>query len=113
MVWSMSLVMLRGWLVSSREEECDAITGAQPIHLADHVFVEVAHAVVVLDVGVLNVAGGISPLICVGPRKSHVADAQAVKVAQQARVIFNGMAAFNAHQRGEFMLVMRSDNIVG
>ena len=75
---------------------------AQAVHLADHLLAEIRQPVVVLDLGVVDVARGIRPIVGVGVRERHVAHAQIVVIAQQPEAVFDGVAAFDPHQRGDF-----------
>ena len=71
--------MFRGWLVSARAEECDAITGAlvvamasknslvgnvrnihhhsHPVHFEHDLFAEIGEPVVMRDLGIVDVSG--------------------------------------------------------
>ena len=82
---SMSSVMLRGALIRARAEECDAITGAlrrgdrvperlvrhvrdihhhaQAVHLEHHLLAEVGQPVVMLHLGIVDVAGRVRPFV--------------------------------------------------
>ena len=87
---------------------------AEAIHLVDDVFAEVGEAILgVLDVGIVDVAGGVGPVVGVGPGEGHVADAEAVVVAQEAERIFDGVAAFDAHERGELVFAMGALDVFG
>ncbi len=69
-----------------------------------HLFAEISKAVVMLNLGIVDVAGGVRPLVGIRPGKRHVAHAETVVIAQQVHVVLNGVAAFDAHQSGEFVL---------
>ena len=64
-------------------------------------------AVVMLDALLGHVAGGIRPVVGVGVRQRHVADAQGVIVAQQAQAVLDRVAALNAHQRRDLAAAVR------
>jgi len=110
--------MLRGELHRARAEEWDAITGsaadderaierlvgnvrdihhhAQAIHLVNNILAEVAEPVFgVGNCGVVDIAGRIGPTVGVRPGKGHVTHAEAVVIAQQAKAVLNGVAAFD------------------
>ena len=57
-----------------------------------------------MHLGVVDVAGRIRPLVGIRPGQGHVAHAQAVEIAQHADVVFDGVSAFHAQQRGELLL---------
>ncbi len=63
---------------------------------------EVGEAVVVGDVGVVDVAGGVGPVVGVGPGEGHVADAETMVDAEKSERVFDGVAAFDAEEDGEF-----------
>ncbi len=79
---------------------------AQPVHLQNNLLAEIREAVVVLNLGVVDVAGGVGPFIGVRPRERHVAHAQAVVIAQQVHVVLDRVSAFDAHERGQFVLAV-------
>ena len=119
----LSSVRLRGWSVRARAEEWEAMMGArgggegvpeglvgdvgdvdhhaEAVHLADDVVAEGGEAVVVGDGGVVEVAGGVGPVVGVGPGEGHVADAEAVVEAEEAEGVLDGVAAFDADEDGE------------
>ncbi len=49
----------------------------------------------------------------VRPGKGHVADAEAVVIAQQAEAILDRVAALDAHQRGELVITVRGEDVGG
>ena len=51
--------------------------------------------------GIVQIAGGVGPVVGVGPGQRHVADAEGVVVAQQGKRVLNGVAALDAHKNGE------------
>jgi hypothetical protein len=57
-------------------------------------------------VGVVDVAGAVGPVVGVGPGEGHVADAERVVLAQQGERVLDGVAALDAHERGELVLAM-------
>ena len=75
---------------------------AEAIHLLHDLFAEGRESVVVVDSFVFEVAGGVGPVVGVGPGEGHVTDAEAVVVAEEAEGVFDGVAAFDAHEDGEF-----------
>ncbi len=80
---------------------------AEAVHLVHDVFAEFAEALLgVRDRCVVDVAGGVGPAIGVGPGERHVAHAKRVELAQQCKRVFDGVAAFNAHERGYLVLAM-------
>ena len=79
---------------------------AQAVHLEHNLLAEIGEAVVVLDLGVVDVAGGVGPFVGVRPGERHVAHAEPVVIAQQVHVVLDRVAAFDAHERGEFVLAM-------
>ena len=86
---------------------------AEAVHLGDDLFAEGGEAVVVGDGGVVDVAGGVGPVVGVGPGEGHVTDAEAVVVAEEAEGVLDGVAAFDAHEDGEFSLLVRCDDLIG
>ncbi len=62
---------------------------------------------------VVHVAAGVANVVGVRPGERHVAHAQAVIIAQDADVAFDGVPAFHAQQRGELMLAMRGQDVLG
>ena len=80
---------------------------AETVHLVDHVFAELGEAFFRVGDGcVVDVAGAVGPAIGVGPGEGHVADAEGVVLAEEGERILNGMAAFNPHEGGEFVVAM-------
>src|ERR1700676_2118771 len=61
---------------------------------------------------ITEVAGGISPLVGVAPSKRHISDAKAVKIPEQAKVTFNRVSTFNAHEYCQFVLHVRALDII-
>src|ERR1019366_2554598 len=47
----------------------------------------------------------------VRPAQGHVAHAEAVEIAKDANIVFNGVAAFNAEQGGELVLAMSAFDV--
>src|SRR5208282_534932 len=86
---------------------------AQAVHLPHHLHAEIGEAIVVLDVGIVDVAGGIGPVggLVVGQR--HVADTQAVVIAQQAEAVVDGVSALDAHQHRQLVLLVGAHDVVG
>src|SRR5207302_1615671 len=91
---SMSSVMFLGALVRARAEECDAMTGALLIAIASQNVLSAtwdmstimprrfisrttclpkSNRLGMMDLGIVDVAGGISPVVRVGPAQGHVA----------------------------------------
>ena len=60
----------------------------------------------VLNFRVVDVAGGIRPLVRVRPGERHIAHAEAVIIAQQVHVVLDRVAAFDAHERGELVFLV-------
>ena len=85
---------------------------AEAIHLADNVFAEGSKAVVVFDLGVIDVALRIGPVVGIEVGEGHVADAEGVVVAEKAEGVFDGVTAFDAHEGGDLVLVVGADDIV-
>ena len=79
---------------------------AQAVHLEDDLLAAVGEAVVVLDFGIVDVARRVGPFVGVRPAQGHVAHAEAVEIAEQANVVFDGVAAFNAEQCGKFVFAV-------
>ena len=75
---------------------------AKSVHLLHDLFAEGGEAVVVVDFFVFDVAGGVGPVVGVGPGEGHVTDAEAVVVAEKTERVFDGVAAFDAHEDAEF-----------
>ena len=118
--------MLRGTLVSARDDECEAMTGARLVASAWYMVRSATCEMSTImpmrfisrttcrpksvmpswccDRSCRQVAAGIAELVGVRPGQRHVAHAQAVVVAQHADIAFYGMAALDAHQRCQFML---------
>ncbi len=86
---------------------------AEAVHLGDDLFAEGGEAVVVGDGGIVDVAGGVGPVVGVGPGEGHVADAEAVVVAEEGEGVLDGVAAFDAHEDGEFSLAVGCDDLIG
>ena len=129
MARSMSSVMLRGWLsrgagrgvrgddrgFAGSHHVIESLIGnvgyvdhhSQAVHFKDNLFAKISETVMVLDSWIGDVARGVGPFIGVGPTQSHVAHAQAVVVTQQVHVIFDGVSAFDSHERGQFFLLVR------
>ncbi len=127
--------MLRGTSVNAREDECDAITGraaghqrlvegaigdvrnvdhhAQPVHLAHHLAPEIGDAVMMLDLFVVEITAGVAQFVGVRPSERHVAHAEAVIIAQNAHVALDRVPALDAQQRGQLVLAMRGQNVLG
>ena len=53
------------------------------------------------------------PAIGVGPGEGHVADAEFVVGAQEAERVFDGVAAFDAHEHGAFVLATSGFDVGG
>ena len=73
---------------------------------------EIRQPVVVLDLGIVDVAGRIGPLIGIRPGQRHIAHAQPVEIAQQTDVILNRVAALDSQQRSKLLLFVGALNIV-
>ncbi len=86
---------------------------AEAVHLADDVFAEGSEAVVMLDLGVVDVALRVGPVVGVEVGEGHVADAEGVVVAEEAEGVFDGVAAFDAHEGGDLVFVVGADDVVG
>src|SRR5262245_26185711 len=50
------------------------------------------------------VGGGVSPFVIVEMRKRHVADAEVAEDTHDSNVVADHVAAFDAHERGNFAL---------
>ncbi len=66
-----------------------------------------------LDLGVVDVALRVGPVVGVEVGEGHVADAEGVVVAEEAEGVFDGVAAFDAHEGGDLVLVVGADDVVG
>ncbi len=86
---------------------------AEAVHLADDIFAEGSEAVVVCDLGIVEVALGVGPVVGVEVGEGHVADAEGVVVAEEAEGVLDGVAAFDAHEGGDLVLVVGADDVVG
>ncbi len=81
---------------------------SQTVHLVDHVLAEFGQPFFGMwNRRVVDVAGAVGPISGVGPCERHVAHAERVILAQECKRIFNGVAAFNAHERGELVFAVR------
>ena len=79
---------------------------AEAVHLEDDLLAAVREAVVVLDLGIVDVTGRVGPFVGVRPAQGHVAHAEAVEIAQHANVVFDGVSAFDPQERGQFVLAV-------
>ncbi len=61
----------------------------------------------------VEVAAGVAQFVGVRPGERHVAHAETVVVAQHADVALNGVAALDAHQRGQLVLAVRGEDVLG
>ena len=86
---------------------------AQAIHLEDDLLAAVCQAIVVLDLGIVDIARGVGPLVGIRPAQSHVTNAEAVEIAQQVDIVFDRVTAFDTHQRSQFLLFVGTLDIVG
>ncbi len=86
----------------------DVDEDALAIHFADDVFAEVGEAVVRGLVG-----GRVGPLVIFEMRESHVAHAERGVDTDEANVVANHVAAFDAHEDGDFFLGVGAANVVG
>ena len=75
-------------------------------------FAEVGESVVVLDLRVVNIAGGISPLVGVRPRKRHVAHAETVEIAKKMNIVLDGVTTFDSHQGRKFFLLVGALDVI-
>ena len=71
---------------------------AQAIHFEHYLLAEVGQPVVMLDFGIVDISGGVRPFIGIGPAQGHVADTEAIVVAEEVHVVLNGVPALNTHQ---------------
>ena len=107
--------MLRGTLLMARQEECDAITGAdevgqhveeslvgdvrdvhhhaQPVHLADHLLPEVGEPVVLR-----RLARAVGPRRVVGVGQGEIPRSHLEERPQDREIGIDGIAALDAHQ---------------
>ena len=79
-----------------------------PVHFADDFFAEIGEAVVRGLVG-----GGIGPLGVVEVRERHVADAEVGEDVHDVDVVADHVAAFDAHERGDFVLGVGAAYVFG
>ena len=86
---------------------------AETVHFVDDVPAEGGEAVVMSDFWIVNVALGVGPVVGVEVGQGHVADAEIVVVAEKAKGVFDGVAAFDAHEGGDFVLVVGPNDVVG
>ena len=86
----------------------DVDEDALAIHFADDVFAEVGEAIVRGLVG-----GGVGPLVIFEMREGHVANAESGVDADHADVVADHVAAFDAHEDGDFFLGVGAANVVG
>jgi len=63
--------------------------------------------------GIVDVAGGVGPVVGVGPGEGHVADPELVVEAEECKRILDGVAAFDAEENGEFILSAGGENFGG
>ena len=66
----------------------------------------------VLHLRIVDVPGRVGPFVGVRPAQRHVANTQAIKLAQQPDVIFDGMPAFDAHQGGQLFLLVSAFDVL-
>jgi hypothetical protein len=59
-----------------------------------------------LNFGIVDVAGGVGPLVGIRPAQRHVAHTETIEIAQQVNVILDGMPALDAHQGSELFLLV-------
>ena len=85
---------------------------SQAIHFQYDLFAEVGESVVVLDLRVINISGGISPLVGVRPRKRHVAHTETVEIAQEMNIVLDGVTTFDSHQRRKLLLLVGALDII-
>jgi hypothetical protein len=81
----------------------------ETVHLVDHLLAEIGQALR-LALGTRFISGGRRPGVVVGVRQGHVSDTEGVVVAQQAHVVLNRVAAFDAHQCGDLAMFTRCKN---
>ena len=81
---------------------------AEPIHFADYIFAERRKPVVFR-----RGRGRISPLVIFHMREGHVAHPEGGEGAQNREVVAHHVAALNAHERGNLVLLFSLANIVG
>ena len=87
---------------------------AEAIHLVHDIFAELAQAFFrVWDVRVIDITGAVGPAVGVGPCECHVSHAEGVVLPQQPQRIFNGVAALDAHEYGQFVFAVGARNSVG
>ena len=86
----------------------DVDKDALAIHFADDVFAEVGEAIVGGLVG-----GGVGPLVIFEMSEGHVTDAESGVDADHADVVADHVAAFDAHEDGDFFLGVGAANVVG
>jgi hypothetical protein len=86
---------------------------AETVHLANDIFAERREAVVMFDLGIINVALRICPVVGVEVGEGHIANAEIVVVAEETEGIFDSMTAFDAHEGSDLVFVVGADYIVG
>ena len=86
---------------------------AEAVHLADDILAEGGEAVVVGTLGSVDVALGVGPAVGVEVGEGHVADAEGVVVAQEAKGVLDGVAAFDAHEGGDLVFAVGAHDVGG
>ena len=71
---------------------------AQAVHLKNNLLAEIGESVVVLNLGIVEIAGGIGPFVGIRPGEGHVAHTKAVEIAQEMNIVLDGMSALDAQQ---------------
>jgi len=84
---------------------------AETVHLGNHLAAESGKAVVVQNRWIVQIAGRIGPVVGVGPGQRHVTDTERVVSPQQRQRVLDRVAAFDAHQHGEFAGSARGQNV--
>ena len=86
----------------------DVHDDAQAVQLTHHLLSKIGQAVVHRLVG-----GAVAPVVVDGVRQRHVAHAEFGVGAQDAQVVFDGMAAFEAHQQRDLSLAVGAADVAG
>ena len=86
---------------------------AEPVHLQHDLLAEISETVMMLHLGIVDVARGVGPFIRVRPRKRHVPNSKPIVVAQQVDIVLDRVSAFDSHQRREFMLLVSALDVAG
>ncbi len=85
---------------------------AEAVHFGDDLFAECGEAVVVGDGEVVEIAGGVGPVVAVGPGEGHITRAEAVVFVELFQGVLDGMAALDADEDGEFLCGVGGEDVL-